>query len=87
MGRIFETRKHTMFARWDRMAKQFSRIGKEIAIAVKAGGSDPGTNPALRRCMQNALRDVALVAIAWASWVLTPRAVRAARCVRRHSHQ
>ncbi|MFZ9661284.1 MAG: YebC/PmpR family DNA-binding transcriptional regulator [Chitinophagaceae bacterium] len=54
MGRIFEVRKSTMFARWDRMAKQFSRIGKEIVIAVKAGGNDPDTNPALRRCMQNA---------------------------------
>lgn len=54
MGRIFEVRKSTMFARWDRMAKQFTRIGKEIAIAVKASGSDPATNPALRRCMQNA---------------------------------
>lgn len=54
MGRIFEVRKSTMFARWDRMAKQFSRIGKEIAIAVKASGPDPATNPALRRCMQNA---------------------------------
>lgn len=54
MGRIFEVRKATMFARWDRMAKQFTRIGKEIAIAVKAGGPDPNTNPALRRCMQNA---------------------------------
>lgn len=54
MGRIFEVRKSTMFARWDRMAKQFSRIGKEIAIAVKAGGPDPSTNPALRRCVQNA---------------------------------
>lgn len=43
-----------MFARWDRMAKQFTRIGKEIAIAVKAGGPDPNTNPALRRCMANA---------------------------------
>jgi YebC/PmpR family DNA-binding regulatory protein len=43
-----------MFARWDRMAKQFTRIGKEIAIAVKVGGPDPGTNPALRRCFQNA---------------------------------
>lgn len=43
-----------MFARWDRMAKQFTRIGKEIIIAVKAGGPDPGTNPALRRCFQNA---------------------------------
>ena len=54
MGRIFEVRKATMFARWDKMAKQFSRIGKEIAIAVKTGGSDPAVNPALRRCMQNA---------------------------------
>ncbi len=54
MGRIFEVRKATMFARWDRMAKQFTRIGREIAIAVKAGGPDPATNPALRRCMQNA---------------------------------
>ena len=54
MGRIFEVRKHTMFARWDRMAKQFTRIGKEIAIAVKAGGPDPASNPALRRCFQNA---------------------------------
>lgn len=43
-----------MFARWDRMAKQFTRVGKEIVIAVKAGGPDPATNPALRRCMQNA---------------------------------
>lgn len=54
MGRIFETRKHTMFARWDRMAKQFARIGKEITIAVKAGGSDPANNPLLRRVVQNA---------------------------------
>ena len=43
-----------MFARWDRMAKQFTRIGKEIAIAVKAGGANPDYNPALRRCIQNA---------------------------------
>ena len=54
MGRIFEVRKATMFARWDRMAKQFTRIGKDIAIAVKASGPDPNTNPALRRAMQNA---------------------------------
>jgi len=53
MGRIFEVRKSTMFARYDRMAKQFSRIGKEIAIAVKKGGTDPNTNPMLRRVMQN----------------------------------
>jgi len=42
-----------MFARYDRMAKQFSRVGKEIAIAVKKGGPDPDTNPMLRRVMQN----------------------------------
>ncbi len=54
MGRIFETRKHTMFARWDRMAKAFARIGKEITIAVKAGGADPVGNPLLRRVVQNA---------------------------------
>ncbi|MCM5529148.1 YebC/PmpR family DNA-binding transcriptional regulator [Parasegetibacter sp. NRK P23] len=54
MGRIFEVRKSTMFARWDRMAKQFTRIGKEIVIAVKAGGPDPATNPTLRRCYLNA---------------------------------
>lgn len=54
MGRIFETRKHTMFARWDRMAKQFARIGKDITIAVKAGGPDPVANPQLRRVVQNA---------------------------------
>jgi YebC/PmpR family DNA-binding regulatory protein len=54
MGRIFETRKATMFRRWDRMAKQFARIGKDIAIAVKAGGPIPENNPALRRVIQNA---------------------------------
>lgn len=54
MGRIFEVRKSKMFARYDRMAKQFTRIGKEIAIAVKTGGPEPDTNPALRRIIQNA---------------------------------
>ena len=54
MGRIFETRKHTMFARWNRMAKQFTRIAKDITIAVRAGGTDPTSNPALRRVLQNA---------------------------------
>jgi YebC/PmpR family DNA-binding regulatory protein len=55
MGRIFETRKHTMFARWDRMSKQFARINKDIAIAVRMGGGpDPTANPHLRRVIQNA---------------------------------
>ena len=54
MGRIFETRKRVMFARWNRMAKQFTRIGKDISIAVRSGGPDPDNNPALRRVIQNA---------------------------------
>ena len=41
-------------ARWDKMAKAFSKIGKDIALAVKAGGPDPDANPALRRCILNA---------------------------------
>ena len=54
MGRIFETRKHVMFARWDKMSKAFAKIGKEITIAVRAGGPDPVNNPSLRRVIQNA---------------------------------
>ncbi len=54
MGRIFEVRKHAMFARWNRMAKQFHRIAKDINISVKSGGADPSANPGLRRCIQNA---------------------------------
>lgn len=54
MGRDFENRKQAMFKRWDRMAKVFSRIAKDITIAVKGGGPDPDSNPALRRVIQNA---------------------------------
>jgi YebC/PmpR family DNA-binding regulatory protein len=54
MGRIFEVRKHAMFARWNRMAKQFARIAKDINMTVKAGGPDPDSNPTLRRVIQNA---------------------------------
>jgi YebC/PmpR family DNA-binding regulatory protein len=54
MGRIFETRKHTMFARWNKMSKAFTRISRDIVIAVKAGGPDPNSNPALRRQIVNA---------------------------------
>lgn len=53
MGRIFEVRKHAMFARWNRMAKGFARVGKDIAIAVRTGGGDPNSNAALRRAIQN----------------------------------
>ncbi|MFH1005190.1 MAG: YebC/PmpR family DNA-binding transcriptional regulator [Bacteroidota bacterium] len=54
MGRVFEKRKHKMFARYDRMAKSFTRIGKEIAIAVKQSGANPDSNPRLRTVIQNA---------------------------------
>jgi len=43
-----------MFARWNRMAKQFTRVAKDIAMAVHAGGPDPAANPTLRRILQNA---------------------------------
>ncbi len=54
MGRIFEKRKTTIFARAARVSKQFSRISKEIMIAVRAGGATEEANPALRRGIQNA---------------------------------
>ncbi|REJ81386.1 MAG: YebC/PmpR family DNA-binding transcriptional regulator [Bacteroidetes bacterium] len=54
MGRIFEKRKHKMFARYDKMAKAFTKVGREIAIAVKAGGPDPEYNPRLRTAILNA---------------------------------
>lgn len=54
MGRIFEKRKHKMFARFDKMAKAFTRIGKDISIAVKQGGPNPDYNPKLRMAIQNA---------------------------------
>jgi len=54
VGRAFEKRKSTIFARMDRVAKQFTKIGKDIAIAVKSGGTSPDGNPALRRALQNA---------------------------------
>ncbi len=54
MGRAFEKRKSTIFARMDRVAKQFTKIGKDIAISVKSGGTSPDGNPALRRALQNA---------------------------------
>jgi YebC/PmpR family DNA-binding regulatory protein len=53
MGRIFEKRKHKMFARYDKMAKAFTKIGREIAIAVKSGGPEPDNNPRLRAAIQS----------------------------------
>jgi YebC/PmpR family DNA-binding regulatory protein len=54
MGRIFQTRKATMFKRYAKMAKQFTKIGKEIVMAVKQGGPHPDLNPKLRICIANA---------------------------------
>ncbi|HOK51941.1 MAG: YebC/PmpR family DNA-binding transcriptional regulator [Bacteroidales bacterium] len=54
MGRAFEYRKERKFKRWSTMAKTFTRLGKDIAMAVKAGGPDPDTNPRLRVLIQNA---------------------------------
>jgi YebC/PmpR family DNA-binding regulatory protein len=53
MGRAFEFRKARKMKRWGQMAKTFTRIGKDIAMAVKAGGTDPGSNSRLRALIQN----------------------------------
>lgn len=54
MGRAFEFRKARKLKRWSKMSKTFTRIGKDIVIAVKEGGGDPNTNSRLRQVMQNA---------------------------------
>ncbi len=54
MGRAFEFRKERKMKRWAGMAKTFTRIGREIALAVKAGGDNPDYNPRLRVAVQNA---------------------------------
>jgi YebC/PmpR family DNA-binding regulatory protein len=54
MGRAFEFRKERKMKRWSGMAKTFTRIGREIALAVKSGGGDPEYNPRLRMAIQNA---------------------------------
>lgn len=54
MGRIFEKRKDRMFARWAKTAKAFTKVGKEIAIAVKLGSPEPASNPRLRMAIQTA---------------------------------
>jgi len=57
MGRAFEYRKATKMKRWGNMARVFTRVGKQIAIAVKAGGPDPENNPHLRAVIANAKRE------------------------------
>ncbi|EOZ91988.1 hypothetical protein YebC [Indibacter alkaliphilus LW1] len=54
MGRAFEFRKERKFKRWSQMSKVFTRLGKEIVMAVKAGGPDPANNSKLRTIIQNA---------------------------------
>ena len=54
MGRIFEVRKHKMFARYAKMSKQFARVSKEVFMAVKASGPSPENNPRLRAALANA---------------------------------
>jgi YebC/PmpR family DNA-binding regulatory protein len=54
MGRAFEFRKARKMKRWDKMAKAFTRIGKDIVMAIKEGGPDPETNSRLRAVIQNA---------------------------------
>ncbi len=53
MGRAFEYRKASKLKRWGNMARVFTKIGREIAIAIKDGGGDPHNNPRLRLAIQN----------------------------------
>ena len=57
MGRAFEYRKAAKLKRWGHMAKTFTRLGKQIAIAVKAGGPEPENNPALRSVIATCKRE------------------------------
>ena len=57
MGRAFEYRNATKLKRWGHMAKTFTRLGKQIAIAVKAGGPEPENNPSLRSIIATCKRE------------------------------
>jgi YebC/PmpR family DNA-binding regulatory protein len=57
MGRAFEYRKATKLKRWGHMARTFTKLGKQIAIAVKSGGADPENNPTLRAIIANCKRE------------------------------
>lgn len=57
MGRAFEYRKATKMKRWGNMARVFTKLGKQITIAVKEGGSDPETNPRLRVLVQQSKKE------------------------------
>ena len=57
MGRAFEYRKAAKLKRWGHMAKTFTKLGKQIAIAVKAGGPEPENNPTLRSIIATCKRE------------------------------
>jgi YebC/PmpR family DNA-binding regulatory protein len=57
MGRAFEYRKATKLKRWGNMARVFTKLGKQITIAVKEGGSDPDLNPRLRVLVQQSKKE------------------------------
>ncbi len=57
MGRAFEYRKATKLKRWGNMARVFTKLGKQITIAVKEGGPEPDSNPRLRVLMQQAKKE------------------------------
>ena len=72
MGRAFEYRKATKLKRWGHMAKTFTRLGKQIAIAVKAGGPEPENNPTLRGVIVKTCRRITLNAPLRMQWVKIP---------------
>ena len=57
MGRAFEYRKATKLKRWGHMARTFTKLGKQIAVAVKAGGPEPENNPTLRAIIATCKRE------------------------------
>ena len=81
MGRAFEYRKAAKLKRWGHMAKTFTRLGKQIAIAVKAGGPEPENNPTLRSviatCKREICRRIILNVLSKTQWVKTRATTRA----------
>ena len=75
MGRAFEYRKAAKLKRWGHMAKTFTRLGKQIAIAVKAGGPEPENNPTLRSV--KTCRRIILNVLSKTQWVKTRATTRA----------
>ena len=80
MGRAFEYRKASKLKRWGHMARTFTKLGKEIAIAVKAGGPEPENNPRLRAiiatCKRENMPRTISSALLRTQWVKTPATTR-----------